>query len=225
MKCIYCATPFLEGKHSRSRDLKKAVTEIAALKNEKNINRFYIADNVFNFPLFSAKDFCREIISQDLKISWQAIVNPAFGDQELFELMSKAGCSFIALGNESGHELVLKNLRKGFTLKHIRKTARFAGDNGIRYSCFLLLGGPGETRDTVKQSVEFVAGLDPAIVTIKAGIRIYPGTELEEMARREGMIRHDQNLLFPAFYTSPEIREWVWDYLNESVSDRKNWKL
>lgn len=225
MKCIYCSTPLLEGTHSRSRDLKRAVSDIALLHREKNISRFYIADNVFNYPLSAAKDFCREVISQNLEINWQAIVNPAFGDKELFALMGGAGCSFIALGNESGHELILKNLRKGFTLTHIKETARLARDNGIRYGCFLLLGGPGESRDTVKQSIEFVEGLNPTLVTLKAGIRIYPGTKLEEIARRQGMIEHNQDLLLPAFYLSPEIREWVWDYLDEVISGRKNWKV
>lgn len=84
-------------------------------------------------------------------------MNPAFGDEELFELMGKAGCRFISLGNESGHELILKNLRKGFTLDNVRKAARLARANRIRYACFLLLRGPGETRNTVMQSLEFVA--------------------------------------------------------------------
>jgi len=103
--------------------------------------------------------------------------------------------------------------------------ARLARENGIRYGCFLLLGGPGETRDTVRQSVEFVEGLDPDLVTLKAGIRIYPGTKLEELARKEGMIGHDRDLLFPAFYISRDINEWVWVYLKEAVVNRENWKL
>jgi radical SAM superfamily enzyme YgiQ (UPF0313 family) len=225
MKCIYCSTPLLEGKQCRSRDLHQSVSEMASLNNEKNIQRFYIVDNVFNFPLSHAKDFCREIIAQGLKISWQAILNPAFGDEELFELMGKAGCRFISLGNESGHELILKNLRKGFTLENVRKVARLARANGIRYACFLLLGGPGETRDTVMQSVEFVEELSPDLVTLKAGIRIYPGTQLEALARDEGMIRNGQDLLHPAFYLSPAIREWIPDYLEKMVGNRENWKI
>jgi radical SAM superfamily enzyme YgiQ (UPF0313 family) len=225
MKCIYCSTPLLEGTRCRSRDLRRSVEEMAALNREKGIQRFYIVDNVFNFPLLQAKDFCREIIAQDLKIGWQAIVNPAFGDDELFELMGKAGCRFISLGNESGHELILRNLRKGFTLHNVRMAAKRARAQGIRFGCFLLVGGPGETRDTVAQSVEFVDELSPDLVTLKAGIRIYPGTELEAIAREEGMIARDQDLLHPAFYLSPAIREWVWAYLEESVRGRANWKM
>lgn len=225
MKCIYCSTPSLEGKQCRSRDLHQSVSEMAALNSEKNIQRFYIVDNVFNFPLSLAKDFCREITAQDLKISWQAIVNPAFTDEELFELMGKTGCRFISLGNESGHELILKNLRKGFTLDNVRKAARLARANGIRYACFLLLGGPEETQDTVMQSVEFMEELSPDLVTLKAGIRIYPGTQLETLARDEGMIGNDQDLLHPAFYLSTAIREWVWDYLEKTVNNRGNWKI
>ncbi len=225
MKCIYCSTPSLEGTHCRFRDVHQSVSEMASLNSEKSIRRFYVVDNVFNFPVSHAKQFCREIIARGLKVSWQAIVNPAFGDEELFELMAKAGCRFISLGNESGHELILKNLRKGFTLDNVRKAARLARENSIRYACFLLLGGPGETRDTVMQSVKFVEELSPDLVTLKAGIRIYPGTQLETLARNEGMIGSDQDLLHPVFYLSPAIREWIWDYLEKTAGSRENWKI
>ena len=225
MKCIYCSTPLLEGKHCRSRDLRQCVSEMALLNREKDIRRFYVVDNVFNFPLSQAKDFCREIIAQGLKISWQAILNPAFVDEELFELMGKSGCRFISLGNESGHELILKNLRKGFTLENVRKAARLARANGIKYGCFLLFGGPGETQDTVTQSIEFVDKLSPDLVTLKAGIRIYPGTPLESIARDEGMIENGEDLLHPVFYRSPAIREWIRDYMRKAVVNRANWKI
>jgi radical SAM superfamily enzyme YgiQ (UPF0313 family) len=225
MKCIYCSTPSLEGTHCRARDLGQSVGEMVSLNREHDIRRFYVVDNVFNFPLSQAKNFCGEIISQGLKINWQAIVNPAFGDEELFELMGAAGCGFISLGNESGHELILKNLRKGFTLDNVRKAARLARANGIRYGCFLLIGGPGETRDTVEQSLEFMDELSPDMATIKAGIRVYPGTQLETLARDEGMIGNDQDLLQPAFYLSSAVREWVWAYLEKMVSKHESWKL
>ncbi|MGO9952085.1 MAG: B12-binding domain-containing radical SAM protein [Dissulfurispiraceae bacterium] len=225
MKCIYCSTPLLEGKHCRSRDLHRCVSEMTSLNKEKHIRRFYVVDNVFNFPLTQAKDFCKEIIEQDLKISWQAILNPAFCDEELFELMGRSGCRFISLGNESGHELILRNLRKGFTLNNVRKAARLARANGMKYGCFLLFGGPGETQETVTQSIEFVDTLSPDLVMLKAGIRIYPGTQLESIAREEGTIDPGEDLLYPAFYLSPTIREWIGDYMKEAVVNRNKWKI
>jgi len=225
MKCIYCSTPLLEGKKCRSRDIHQLVNEMALLNKENQIKRFYIVDNVFNFPLSQAKNLCREILAQNLKISWQAILNPAFIDEELFALMGEAGCRFISLGNESGHELILKNLEKGFTLDTVRKAAKLARANGIRYGCFLLLGGPGETRETVMQSVKFVEDLSPDLVSLKAGIRIYPGTQLETIARSEGIIENAHDLLHPAFYLAPAIREWIWDYLKKTVETRQNWKI
>jgi radical SAM superfamily enzyme YgiQ (UPF0313 family) len=198
---------------------------MALLNKENRIHRFYIVDNVFNFPLSQAKDLCREIIAQNLKISWQAMLNPAFIDEDLFALMGEAGCRFISLGNESGHELILKNLRKGFTLDNVRKAAKLARANGIRYGCFLLLGGPGETQETVMKSIKFVEELSPDLVSLKAGIRIYPGTQLETIARNDGMIGNSHDLLHPAFYLTPTIREWIWDYLGKTVEARENWKI
>jgi radical SAM superfamily enzyme YgiQ (UPF0313 family) len=223
MRCIYCSTPRLEGRQSRIRNTSKVVSEISYLSRERDIQRFYLVDNVFNFPVSEAKNFCREILVHGLTIQWQAIINPAFGDKELFELMSKGGCRFISIGNESGVAVMLRNLKKGFTLKNIEKTAGLARDYGMRYGCFLLLGGPGETPDTVKQSIEFVEALSPDRVTVKAGIRIYPGTKLEELALSEGLIRPDQELLHPAFYLSQAVKDWIYDYLEEVCRDRPKW--
>ncbi len=225
MKCIYCSTPLLEGKKCRSLNLHQSVKEMAALYKEKQIRRFYIVDNVFNFPLSQAKKLCREIIAQKMQIGWQAIFNPAFADEELFDLMGKAGCRFISLGNETGNELILKNLRKGFTLANVRKAAKLARANGIRFACFLLLGGPGETRETVMESVKFVEELSPDLVSLKAGIRIYPGTQLETIARNEGMLGSDADLLRPAFYLAPAVREWIRDYLEETAKSHECWKI
>jgi hypothetical protein len=67
--------------------------------------------------------------------------------------------------------------------------------------------------------------LSPDLVMLKAGIRIYPGTELEKIARREGMVADDDDLLRPAFYLSPAVRDWVRDYLDAAIRDRGNWKI
>ncbi|MEJ2697480.1 MAG: cobalamin-dependent protein [Candidatus Sulfobium sp.] len=224
MKCIYCSTPLFEGTGCRLRDPGRSVDEMEALNSKNNIRRFYVVDNVFNFPLSDAKNFCRGIIDRRLDVSWQAIMNPAFGDDELFDLMAKAGCRFVSLGNESGHQIILRALRKGFTLDNVRKAAGRARKSGIAFACFLLLGGPGETRDTVMRSVEFVDELSPDLVTLKAGIRVYPGTELEGIARQEGMIGKEDDLLHPAFYLSPAIEEWAGDFMKEAAAGRPNWK-
>lgn len=225
MKCIYCSTPALEGTQCRLRAVTQVVQDMAMLNREQGVTRFYVADNVFNFPVPNAKEFCREILRQGLDVQWQAIMNPAFGDDELFALMSEAGCSFMSLGNEHGTDLLLRNLGKGFTLKNVRTAAERARKNGIRFGCFLLFGGPGETRDTVTEAIDFVQSLEPDLVTLRAGIRIYPGTRLEALARREGVISQDQDLLSPAFYQAPELHGWVWDYLEQECAKRENWRM
>ncbi len=225
MKCIYCSTPFTEGTCCRARKIEDVVGEMAYLNERRGIRRFFLADNVFNFPLSNAKDFCRGVIKSGLSIEWQAIMNPAYGDDELFGLMRRAGCVFMSLGNESGAEPVLRNLKKGFTLKKVREMAALARRHDIKYSGFLLLGGPGEDRDTVRRSVEFMEELAPAVVSMKAGIRIYPGTGLEKIAREEEQVAPGQDLLFPAFYMSPAIREWIWDYLDETCRTHERWSV
>jgi hypothetical protein len=71
---------------------------------------------------------------------------------------------------------------------------------------FLLLGGPGETQETVEDSLAFAASLHLDLLKVTAGIRIYPGTPLARVAIREGVIATEDDLLFPRFYLTPGLK-------------------
>jgi radical SAM superfamily enzyme YgiQ (UPF0313 family) len=80
---------------------------------------------------------------------------------------------------------------------------------GIRRTGFLMLGGPGETRETVEESLAFADSLDLDSLKIAVGIRIYPETDLAATAVAEGMIGPEDDLLRPAFYLAPQIQGWL----------------
>ena len=95
---------------------------------------------------------------------------------------------------------------------------------GLPYTCFLLLGGPGETPATVQESVALLERYEPHLVNLKVGIRIHPGLPLHRLALAEGVVTPRDNLLWPRFYLAPAIREWIWGYLEEVTGQRHpNW--
>ena len=82
-------------------------------------------------------------------------------------------------------------------------------DAGIRRTGFLLLGGPGETRETIEESLAFADSLNLDALKITVGLRIYPGTALAATALAEGVIQPDDDLLWPRFYLAPQLSDWL----------------
>jgi len=88
---------------------------------------------------------------------------------------------------------------------------------------FLMLGGPGETRETVLESLKFVDDLSLDLMKLSIGIRIYPNTPLAERAIQEGKIASHDDLLRPQFYVVEEIKKWLYETVTEWAKDRPNW--
>lgn len=224
MRCIYCSSPFVEGRRVRLRGPALVADELQSM-DELGIRSAIFTDSLFNYPAEYAARLCREIAGRRLSLGWTASFNPAYNDPGLFDLMREAGCKVLSVGNESGSQDMLGALRKGFSKEDILATVQGARAAGLAFYCFLLLGGPGETRQSVDESVAFLDGLEPQSVRVTVGIRIYPGCELHDIALREGALAPGQNLLYPAFYTAPEVEPWLHDHMREVCRERPGWML
>jgi radical SAM superfamily enzyme YgiQ (UPF0313 family) len=222
-RCRYCTTARLEGTRVRTRSPDKVAALMAAAYHRWGLRRFYFVDNVFNHPREYARYLCRAIQQLNLPLEWSCLINPAYPDEELFHLIREAGCSRVQVGNESGSDLVLTNLGKGFGRRQIEETFGLLQQAGLSYNCFLMMGGPGETPATVRESVELLEGYAPFLVNLTVGIRIYPYTALCDQARAEGVISPTDNLLWPRFYLSEAVADWIWDYLKDVTSRHPNW--
>jgi radical SAM superfamily enzyme YgiQ (UPF0313 family) len=208
MGCSFCATKLIEGTHIRRRSPESIAqwVEQAAACGFRN---FCTVDNTFNIPPSYAKGLCREIIRRRLDVNLWCIVYPKWVDRELVELMARAGCHEVSLGFESGSDCVLTRFHKRFRAGEVRTTAEMFREAGIRRTGFLMLGGPGETRETVEESLAFADSLDLDSLKIAVGIRIYPETDLAATAVAEGLIAPEDDLLRPTFYLAPRIQEWL----------------
>ena len=101
---------------------------------------------------------------------------------------AEAGCVEVSLGFESGSPVILNKLKKKYTVDQVRVGSQLLSKYGIRRMGSLLPGGPGETRETVGESLCFADSLGLDMLKRTMGIRIYPGTALEKIERVEGLI-------------------------------------
>jgi radical SAM superfamily enzyme YgiQ (UPF0313 family) len=222
LDCSYCSTSTIEGRTIRKRSVG-AVIESLARWRAAGYKQVFFVDNVFNLPPGYAMGLCEALERAALAIRWRAILNPINVSTKLVRAMARAGCREVSLGFESGAQPILDAFHKRFTLHDIRHTSRLLADYGIRRMGFLLLGGPGETRDTVLQSLAFADSLKLDAVKLTLGLRIYPHTRLARIAVQEGVLEADADLLLPRFYLAPRLEPWLRETVGAWMADRPNW--
>jgi len=139
--------------------------------------------------------------------------------------MAKAGCEQVSIGIESGSEPILRNMNKRFTPKEVRQISEMLSLYGIRRMGFLLLGSPGETRESVEESLLFIDSLKLDAVKLTVGVRIYPHTSLAKRAIEEGRISPQDDLLFPRFYLAKGLEDWLPETLKHWSRSRPHWMI
>ena len=226
-KCIYCADPVGKGSACRLRPPAHIIAETKSLLDQ-GINYFHLCDSEFNIPPNHAEAVCREIISSGLaeRIRWYAYASPAPFTDELAELMVRAGCVGIDFGADSGDDTVLRSLGRDFTSADVRRTAEICRRHGIVFMYDLLIGGPAETRESVERTISFMKEIKPNRVGVSVGVRIYDGTALGRMVRREGIegnpalhgeTRDNEDFLKPIYYLSPEVGIGIVDEISRMI--------
>ncbi|WP_319405466.1 B12-binding domain-containing radical SAM protein [uncultured Desulfosarcina sp.] len=224
LNCSYCSTSTIEGRLIRRRS---PATVIDALHRWRaaSYSRIFFVDNVFNLPNSYASDLCARMAGERLDIQWRAILYPGQVTETLVRSMARAGCRDVSLGFESGSQPILDGLHKRFSPEDVRRTSRLLADAGIGSMGFLLLGGPGETRETVLESLSFADSLGLNAIKLTIGPRIYPYTELARIAVREGLIEPEADLLSPVFYIARGLEAWLRETVQSWISHRPHWML
>ena len=208
LDCSYCSTAAIEGRALRTRSPAAIAAWLERLASS-GLTNFNFVDNTFNVPPEYAKELCRKIVERGLAINFWCIIYPKWIDSELVELMTRAGCREISLGFESGANRMLASLNKMFNSEEVKTVAKMFAEAGIFRRGFLLMGGPGETRKSVEESLAFADSLHLDALKVTVGVRIYPETPLASTALAEGAIRPDDDLLWPRFYLAPRLRDWL----------------
>jgi len=221
--CIYCADPIAKGRQIRTRPPEAVVDELERLL-EQGIDHVHTCDSEFNLPEWHALEVCQEIVGRDLgdKLRWYAYCSPGPFSLELAKLMHCAGCVGINFGVDHGDEAMLKRLRRDFGPDDIMNAVRWCKEAGMAVMLDLLLGAPGETKESIVRTVELMRRAGPDRVGVALGVRVYPGTELAALVvqeeSREGLVGGNDPLK-PLFFMEPRIAPFAFQLLDELVGD------
>ncbi|MGH9418376.1 MAG: B12-binding domain-containing radical SAM protein, partial [Thermoanaerobaculia bacterium] len=208
-KCVYCTYRNVEGWGYRTRDPECVANEIEELYRKAGVRNFDFVDSTFNSPPGHALQVCQAITRRKLRIHLDTTnFTPAAASTELLSAMRAAGFRTLGITAESASDAVLARLEKGFSAAKVREVAERVEQAGIRTLWIFLAGGPGETEQTLEETLEFAEWRlrrgDAVYLTV--GLRIYPGTTLHKIAIAEGIVPEASTLLDPTFYFSPDLR-------------------
>jgi len=161
------------------------------------------ADAGFNRPLDHAKQVLEAFIRADVRLNLTMIFEPGEVDREFTQLFRRAGGRVAVIYASSLSDTVLSRMRKPFCVDDVIEGARLLKEAGVASSLFLTFGAPGETPDTVEETLRVAARVSAVRTLVDHGFRIQPGTELQEIAMGEGVISANDDCFTATFYHSP----------------------
>ncbi|MFX1383585.1 MAG: B12-binding domain-containing radical SAM protein [Promethearchaeota archaeon] len=216
MNCIYCSYRYIEGSNVRYRSPKSIATELELMVNNYGIKNLFFVDSIFNLNHNHVRNTCQEIINSKIDVKWGANYVPSKEFLDLMPLMKESGAVHFATGIESLSEEMLENMNKKRSPDDAILTSEKCVDLEIEQLIHIIVGGPGETLETVQASLDRLESIKShkgnlwqgdGDVIVFVGMRIYPHTPLQLIAEEEGIIQIGENLLKPRFYISPKIKE------------------
>ena len=172
--CTYCIKHVSYQFSTRLRSPKLIIEELWYLKR-LGINNIHMYADLFTVNRDQVVQLCNLMIEQEIGIKWTCNSRVDFVDEEMLDLMGKAGCRLISWGIESGNEQILKHARKGAYPDKAERALRWAKKAGIMNWGYFIIGLPGETEETIRQTIDFAKKLplDIALFHVAAP---YPGT-------------------------------------------------
>jgi hypothetical protein len=232
LNCVYCPEPIIRGKHVRLRNPSNIVAELTCLYN-RGINVFHTCDSEFNCPYSHAVQVSKAIVDSGLgnKIKWYAYCSPAQFTEELAILMRRSGCVGIDFGADHGSNEMLHRLGHVYTSEDLIRIREICAKHNIICMYDLLLGSPGESKQSIETAIHLMKKIKPDRVGISLGVRVYPMTalgrdivklsrvSLSENPNLFGELEGNESLLRPIYYCDAGLGEDVEDWLHGLVGD------
>jgi len=157
------------------------------LKEKYNIRELIFYDDSFTLDRERIIKFCGLLIEKNINIKWKCETRVNLVDQDLLQLMKKAGCYLIGYGIESGNQRILNMLQKGITLENVKKAVEITKKAGIEILGYFMIGVPGESEREIKETIEFAKSLDVDYAQFSIATA-FPETELYQMAKARNKI-------------------------------------
>lgn len=208
--CAYCTYPVLEGHALRPRSPARVVDDIESLVRDLNTGYIFFTDSVFNDDAGHFRAVVEEMARRGINTPWTAFFKPTGLDDGIVAAMKETGLNAAEIGSDAPCDTTLRGLRKDFLFKDIIACNELFRKHGIATAHYFMFGCPGETEETVFESIENIKKLERAAVFIFMGVRILPDTPLADIAVKQGVIEPEQDLLEPVYYISPNVeRDWL----------------
>jgi anaerobic magnesium-protoporphyrin IX monomethyl ester cyclase len=188
--CTFCLWPsLLYGHRFRARSAKNVVDEMEEAVRTYGHDEIYFDDDTFTIDRQRVLDICRMIVERGLhkEVEWIAQCRVDTVDREVLEAMKAANCGYILFGVESGSPEMLKKMKKGITLEKVRTAFKLARQVGIKTQAFFLFGVPGETPETIRQTIDFAQEINASSTQFAVAIP-HPGTALYEECKANGWL-------------------------------------
>lgn len=201
-QCGYCSEPNFVGRNVVSRNIAGVVEELKELKS-MGIDNVYFCESEFNIG--NQEHFfklCEQLIKSKIGITWCASLHPDAKtvSQELMYRMKEAGCCEILISSDSGSDDILADMEKEHTVEDTIICTEYIRKANIRQFHSCVIGWRGESTKTLEQTVDLLKRCRVDAVAIFPGARIYPNTKLARIAKEEGIIKTDADLIDPVFY-------------------------
>jgi len=182
-RCTFCSAHSVTGYKFRPHSPERVVSEIEKLMQDYGARFFLIYDDTFTISKERVTAICNLILKKGLRIKWFCMARADTVDEEIIDLMQRAGMIAINFGVESGDESVLKVIKKGITPDKVRKAFKIVRRyRGLRVFSSFMIGLPTDTRQSIKKTVDFAIELDPDMAFFFI-LTPYPGTEIYEKCK------------------------------------------
>jgi hopanoid biosynthesis associated radical SAM protein HpnJ len=221
-QCTFCLWPQTHSGHRwRLRSSQDVVNEVRyVLENFPGLKEIFFDDDTFNYRKARTLEICKGL--KDLNFTWSC-TSRVTTDHDTLKAMKEAGCRLMIVGYETGDEQILKNMKKGATIDMAQRFTANAKKLGLTIHGDFIVGMPGETRDTIRKTIDFAKRLD--VDTLQVSIaHAYPGTEFYQYAKENSLVTIDMadgeghqlpNVIYPGILDRAEMVEWVERFYGE----------
>jgi hopanoid biosynthesis associated radical SAM protein HpnJ len=192
-QCTFCLWPqTLSGHPWRKRSTDDVAAEMAKAKQLwPDVKEFFFDDDTFNIQKARTIELCGKL--KPLGLTWSC-TSRVTTDYETLKAMKEAGCRLLIVGYESGDQQILKNIKKGATVERARQFTKDCHKLGLVVHGDFILGLPGETHETINNTIAFAKELDVETIQVSVA-HAYPGTELYDQVVKNGNIVGDNKMV------------------------------
>jgi lipid biosynthesis B12-binding/radical SAM protein len=203
--CNYCSYPLIEGKKFRKQDPEFVVENLIRLKKQFNVDTLFFTDSVFNDPQGDYLKIAELMVQKNCTMKWAAYFRPQKTQKSELELLKASGLYAMEVGSDAACNTTLKGINKKFYFEDILAFNQACSKAAIPCAHFFMFGGPGETPETITQSLKNIEQLEKSVVFVFSGIRILPNTGIADIAKDQGILDKNDTLLKPRYYVSPLV--------------------